>query len=361
MSKQLELVKYLLRNIGFSKSLSFIVMILMTMGIHRDVLFHMLSHVELSHEQRNALFLASLQIRTFLMLARCKRQFWMKKSVGRNHGSDLFHFQNLFSHFQMRVSINMVDLCDATFGDRGNFRFYADKGMFICNGMDMVSFDLLKGNILLNPQQFWSILKMDRGELYLHKTRILINQGLVLLGNSSICPLITKPDLIEKSFRLWKKKAFIGDEYGKPIHVEPEFSRCEEDVMILFLFFLARDTTFMKDFMVTKNLLETHLISQEVTTAMKMILYTHCNGAQGLDDSANLVHKSYTIFDYIKFFASRSYKTMWEPSFWFIYLNNASRPTLVTRNKLEYRNKFECFMEVLWLFLNDPSNLQDLV
>jgi hypothetical protein len=107
--------------------------------------------------------------------------------------------------------------------------------------------------------------------------------------------------------------------------------------------------------MVTKKILETHLISEDETTKMRTILYTNCTGAGGLDISANLVHNPHTVFDYIFLFARRDYKHMWEPSFWFLLMNNASRPSLVSKNPLEFENKFERFFEVFSIFLNDQE------
>ena len=347
MVKSLKLVDYSLRNQGFSRSLPFVVMILMTMGIHHDVLFHMLSHVELSHEQRNALLLASLQLKTFLMLARCKRALWMRKSVGRNHGSEL-------DNFQKRACFNMVDACNTNFGGRGSLRFYADMGKFLINGMDMPPLSLLQGNILLNPQQFWSILRMNEEELNFCKTLILFKEGLVLLENSSICPLFKNQKFLEKIFRIWKMKAFIGDEYGKPINPLYKLGRTEEDVMFIVLCSLAADTNFMKGFS------ETRVISNSDTSKMRMILYTDCDSAQGLDDSAKLVHQPCTIRDYINFFASRSYKKLWEPSFWYVFLKNDSRPTLVCRKQLDYERKFERFYEVFCMFWNNLKNFGEI-
>lgn len=341
------LLDYSLRNQGFSRSLHFVVMILMTMGIHHDVLFHMLSHVELSHEQRNALLLASLQLKTFLMLARCKRALWMRKSVGRNRSSVL-------DNFQKRVCFNMLDACNTNFGGRGSLRFYANMGKFVCNGTDMPPLRLLMDNIRSDSQQFWSILRMNEEELNFCKTLILFKKCLVLLGNSSICPLFKNPKFLEKIFRIWKKKAFIGDEYGKPIDPLYKLARNEEDVMFLVLCSLATNTNFMKDFS------ETYLISDIGTSKMRMILYTDCDSAQGLDDSAKLVHKPCTIRDYIIFFASRSYKKMWEPSFWYVFQKDDSRPTLVCRKQLDYERKFERFYEVFCMFWNNLENFGEL-
>ena len=53
---------------SFDSSLSFVLMILMTIGTHHDVLFYLLCGVNLTSRQKKNLILASLQMRTFLTL-----------------------------------------------------------------------------------------------------------------------------------------------------------------------------------------------------------------------------------------------------------------------------------------------------
>ena len=351
----LDFINFYIGNPRFPKSLPFVVMTLMTMGIHYDVLFYLISNVELSQQQRNALMLASLQLQTFLMLTGQKRD--------QRHRRSLYSLEfRLFSHFQSKSCINMHDSCNTSFfRGRGCFRYDAQFGRFECDGAVIPPLMLLKENMaLMNPSRFWSQLIMSDHELHFCKTIILFNECLVLLGNSSICQHLKTPGFPEKFFRTWKMNAFIGDKNGKPFYDECLYSRCEEDVLFLLLVFLASDSTFMKDFMETGKFLPTHLISDEVTSAMQQILYTECGSSAGLDESAKLVSRPYPINAYIDFFSLRTYiSSGWEPkSYWHVLLKKSSRPSLVCSKPLGHEKKIVQFHQCFLLFL---ENLPDLI
>jgi hypothetical protein len=350
----LELINFYIGNPRFPKSLSFVMMTLMTMGIHYDVLFYLMSNVELSQQQRNALMLASIQLQTFLMLIGQKRHQRHRRSLKSRE-------YILFYRFQSKSCIDMLDYCNTSFcRGRGCFRYNAYLGRFECDGAAIPPLILLKENMALNPSIFFRQLKMSEHELNYCKTIILFNECLVLLGNSSICQHLKTPGFPEKFFRNWKMMAFIGDKNGKPFYDEYFYSRCEEDVLFLVLAFLASDSTFMKDFMETGKLLETHLISAEVTLAMQKILYSECGCSAGLDESGRLVSRPHTIGAYIDFFSSRIYiGTGWEPkSYWHVLLKTSSRPSLVSSKPLGHEKKFVEFHECFLQFL---KNLPDLI
>ena len=344
----LKLIDFYIGNPRFPKSLPFIVMILMTMGIHYDVLFYLMSNVELSQQQRKALMLASLQLQTFLMLTGQKRHQRHRRSLKSRE-------YRLFSQFQSKSSINMIDFCNTSFcRGRGCFIYDANLGRFECDGVVIPPLNLLKENMaLMNPSRFWSQLIMSDSELHFCKLHVLFNECLVLLGNSSICQHLKTPGFPEKFFRNWKMNAFIGDKKGNPFYEEYFYSRCEEDVLLLLLVSLASDSTFMKDFMETGKLLETHLVCRQVTSAMQQILYTECGSSAGLDESARLVSRSHKIHDYLDFFSMRTYiGTGWEPnSYWHVLLKKSSRPSLVSSKPLGHEKKYvqfhECFLQFL--------------
>jgi hypothetical protein len=350
----LELIDFFIGNPRFPMSLPFIVMILMTMGIHYDVLFYLMSNVELSQQQRKALMLCNLQLETFRMLTAMKRHQRHRRRLKTREFS-------LLSRFQSKSVINMLDSCNTDFRGRGCFLHDAHYfGRFMCDGTVIPPLMLLEENLVLKPSIFFSQLKMTERELNLCKTILFFNQSLVLLGNSSICQHLKTPGFPEKFFRTWKMMAFIGDKKGNPFYDEYRYSRCEEDVLFLVLAFLASDSTFMKDFMETGKLLETHLISAEVTLAMQKILFSECGCSAGLDESARLVSRPHTIGAYIDFFSSRIYiGTGWEPkSYWHVLLKTSSRPSLVSSKPLGHEKKFVEFHECFLQFL---KNLPDLI
>ena len=286
-----------------------------------------MSNVELSQQQRKALMLASLQLQTFLMLTGQKRHQRHRRSLKSRE-------YRLFSSFQSKLCIDMLDYCNTSFcRGRGCFRCDTEFGRFECDGAAIPSIMLLKENMpLMSPSRFWSQLIISDHELHFCKTIILFNECLVLLGNSSICQHLKTPGFPEKFFRTWKMTAFIGDKKGSPFYHEYRYSRCEEDVLVLLLVSLASDSTFMKDFIETGKFLPTHLISDKVTIAMRQILYTECGSSEGLHESKRLVSCSHTIRDYLDFFSMRTYiDTGWEPkSYWHVLLKTSLRPSLVS-------------------------------
>jgi len=116
----------------------------------------------------------------------------------------------------------------------------------------------------------------------------------------------------------------------------------------------------MKDFIETGKLLETHLIYEKDTAAMRLILYTECKSSAGLGESARLVSKPCTIFDYVSFFSLRIYKkTAWDSSsYWHVLLKTSSSPSLVCRKPLGHEDRFEQFHQCFLRFL---ENLPDLI
>lgn len=336
-----KFLSFLQQNPRFPMTLPMVIMTLMTTGTQLELLYFLMSNVKFSHRQRRELIFCAMQMRVFIKLARMNaRQLHLPT----------------FKHFRTRVCLHMLDSCACAIGWwKGETIWYATKdNSFRWHGNDMPSLGSLREHISISSSHFFQYLEMTEDELQISKVKIFLSDMTALL-NKDYKKHISCP---EKFFRTWKRMVYVGDKSGKPL--DDEYSRYEEDVFFLLLVFLASDAAFMKDFIETGKLLETHLISEKDTATMRLILYTECKSSTGLGESKRLVREPCTIFYYISFFSSRIYKnTAWDSSsYWHVLLKTSSRPSLVCRKPLGHEDRFEQFCQCFLRFL---ENLPDLI
>lgn len=356
-----RLLYFIFENPQFSKSLPFILMILMTMEIHHDTLFYLFSIVELTLQQRNALLLKSLQMQTFLKLICDQKEYRLllrhknKRILRHSHVTCISDFLN-------NACIKMIDSCRTKITQptiKYVFKnIYDDQ--FWCNGILMPHLRLLKENMsIMTPKDFANITNMSKYQLRFLQTKNLFEKILVHLANSDIYHRFKNPDFPKKIFKFWKERSYIGDFKGESFQEKYPNFRNEEDVIFLVIIFCVADPDFMQEFMRTSKICDVTLepICASVTEKMRMILYT-CDSSEGLGDSGKLVEKPQKICDILDFYSTKTHGKMWQPLFWCVLgREEGSMIMCNSRKPLDFEHMFERFNECFYVFWENTKHL----
>ena len=345
---------------SFDSSLSFILMILMTMGTHHDVLFYLLCGVNLTSRQKKNLILASLQMRTFLTLTEetnrhspqnrfllvrtCKRLKPKMKTLPRRY----------FPYFNMRACSKM--LVNSKFGYRhGRWISY-----YI--GMKIPSLQILR-NVMedLPVSKFSKYLEMNEDSLKRLKTANLLLQMATLLRENH--DIQGSP---EGLFRMWKKVVYIGGSNRNPHDDEYYLFRDPHDIIFLLVIFISLNADLFDKLI---EFVEADMrpcdpipIDSRIIDQMRKILYTECRNAEGLGELAIYLQEpkpsQRELCDFIEIFPILQYRNFWDKSFHYVLSAKDSSRLLVNENSLDFENVFDRFHQCFCLFLeNLPQNL----
>jgi len=360
-------LEFLLENPNFKPSLSFVLMILMTMGTHHDVLFYLLSSVNLTAQQKKNLILASLQMRTFLTLTEgtnChspQNRFLLVRTCKRwkTRMNTLPH--QYFPYFNMRACLKMLE----------NSKYGYKHGRMIsyCIGMNIPSLEILR-NVMeeLPVSKFSKYLRMNEDSLQGLKTANLLLQMVTLLReNHGIFSFLKIQGSPEELFRIWKKVVFIGDSNRKPHDDDHYLFRDPHDIIFLLVIFISlNDDLFNKltEFVRTDNEFREPIpIESSTIDEMRQILYSECRSAEGLGDLAKLMKipspRLRDVTDFIEVFPILQYKRFWDKSFHYVLSAKDSSRLLVNKISLDFENVFDRFHQCFFLFIeNKPENLE---
>jgi hypothetical protein len=354
-----RLLHFIFENPQFSKSLPFILMILMTMEIHHDILFYLFSIVELTLQQRNALLLKSLQMQTFLKLI-CNQEEY--RSLLRHKNQRILRNSDVtcISKFLNNVCITLIDSCRKKFRQptiKYVFKYICDD-KFWCNGILMPHLRLLKENLsIMTPKDFANITKMSKYQLRFLQTKNLFEKILVHLANSDIYHSFENPDFPKKIFKFWKERSYIGDFKGEPFQKNYPNFRNEADVIFLVIIFCVADPNFMQEFMRTSKICDvtSEPICASVTEKMRKILYT-CDSSEGLGDSGKLVEKPQKIHEILDFYSILYHRKMWKPLFWCV-LAREEGSLIICDSRRPLEHMFERFNECFYVFWENTKHL----
>lgn len=355
-----RLLYFILQNPEFSKSLPFVLMILMTMEIHHDTLFYLMSIVELTLRQRNALLFKSLQMQTFLKLI-CNQEEYRLLLRHKNKRILRHSHVTCISDFLNNACIKMIDSCRTKF-THPTIKYAFERiseAQFWCDRILMPHLRLLKENMsIMTPKDFGNITKMSKYQLRFSQTKNLFEKILVHLANSDIYHRFKNPDFPKKIFKFWKERSYIGDFKGESFQEKYPNFRNEEDVIFLVIIFCVADPDFMQEFMRTSKICDVTLepICASVTEKMRMILYT-CDSSEGLGDSGKLVEKPQKICDILDFYSIKTYGKMWQPLFWCVLGREKGSLIMCDRRPLDFEHMFERFNECFYVFWENTKHL----
>lgn len=346
-------------SISFDSSLSFVLMILMTMGTHHDVLFYLLCGVNLTSRQKKNLILASLQMRTFLTLTEginchspqnrfllvrtCKRTITRKKNTLP---------RKYFPYFNMIACTKML----------ANSKFGYKHGRMISYyiGMKLPSLEILR-NVMedLPVSKFSKYLEMNEDSLKRLKTANLLLQMATLLRENH--DIQGSP---EELFKTWKKTVYIGGSNGNPHDDEYYLFRDPHDIIFLLVIFISLNADLfdkLTEFVRTDNeSRDPILIDSRIMDQMRKILYTECRNGEGLGKLAIYLKEpsQRDLCDFIEVFPIVQYNNFRNTSFHYVLSAKDSSRLLVNKSSLNFENVFDRFHQCFCLFLeNFPQNL----
>lgn len=345
---------------SFDSSLSFILMILMTMGTHHDVLFYLLCGVNLTARQKKNLILASLQMRVFLNLTEginCDSQqnrFLLVRTCKKKKRKSNTLPRRNFPYFNMRACSKMLE----------NSKFGYKHGRMISYyvGMKIPSLEILR-NVMedLPVSKFSKYLRMNEDSLQrLKVATLLLQMATFLRENHDI------QGYPEKLFRTWKKKVFIGHSDGNPHDDEYYLFRDPHDIIFLLVIFISLNADLFDKLI---EFVETDMrpcdpipIDSCIIDQMRKILYTECRNAEGLDKLAIYLQepkpRHRDLCDFIEVFPLLQYRNFWDKSFHYVLSAKDSSRLLVNKISLDFENVFNRFHQCFCLFLeNLPQNL----
>jgi hypothetical protein len=349
---------------SFDSSLSFILMILMTLGTHHEVLFYLLYGVNLTARQKKNLILASLQMRVFLNLtegtncdSKQNRFLLVRTCKRRIRRSNTLLRQN-FSYFNMRACNKMLEI--SKFG----YKYYKHGRMISYYiGMKIPSLEILR-NVMedLPVSKFSKYLRMNKDSLQRLKVATLLLQMATLLRENHV--IQCSP---EKLFRTWKKVVYIGDSNKNPNDGEHYLFRDRHDIIFLLVIFISLNADLFDKL---TEFVETDMdscdpipIDSGIIDQMRKILYTECRNAEGLDKLVIYLQepkpRQRDLCGFIEIFPILQYGNFWDKSFHYVLSAKDSSRILVNEISLDSENVFNRFHQCFCLFLeNLPQNLE---
>jgi len=355
------------RNIhdSFESSLSFVLMILMTMGTHHHVIFYLLGSVNLTARQKKNLILACWQIKTFLILtSTCKQRIFL-------NGIRLPRFRKRdFYVFQQRACWKMLERSESCFSAGSMEYSFKWWNKFCCNMISIPSLEMLQDTVKEIPvSMFLKYVRIERYRLERFKTATLLLQMVNLLrDDQNIMSFLRIKGSPNKLFRIWKRIVYIGDSNAVPHNSDYHLFRNPDDIIFLLVIFISLNAGLIEKLMYYVKTMNDPSkpipIDRDILNGMIQILYSECRSSEGLGDLQKLLQEPEkrlgprNLCDFIEVFPILQHRNFWQSSLHYVLSAKDSSPLLVNKKSLDFQYIFARFHECFCLFLeNLPQNL----
>jgi len=365
----------------FRRFPSFVLIILMTMGIHHDIIFYLMGYVKLTYRQRKRLILARLQLQVYFMLTKNKNSphdYAKANLILRNNrllgkfliGSYQFH------PFNVRVCNQMISACESITSYLWSKQY---MNLFECDRIFMPSLTEIRSMMTqVSNVRLFRFFEMNDIERQLLKSAIIILEMVTLLKKNEFVFTFLN-DLRNKRapakfFRIWKEIVYTGDSSGNPDSLGPDYQciRLWKDVIFIWVLFLSLDPNFemtLREY-IDSDVRSYSPYSMETSTSEKMrdIFFSLSSRDVKTFDFEGLMNGTpYDFLDFLRFICDRrygrDYYSTWLERcrlYHYVLVTKNPRTFLLVNNKsLESENILERFQMCFNLFLeNLPPDLE---
>lgn len=359
----------------YRESLPVVLMILMTLGIHHDVLFQLLSDVELTTNQSQSLVLVSFQMRILLKLTGFFKSQQVLLNRTRKKSNRRTSFVRFFDYFSQKVIKEMLK--------RIHFNGILPlifESYDICDDQEFPFLKILLRHRNSLPHRYGQLMALSFSEnrLHLMKTATELQEMVVSMRKrypKLVLFLRGNPNAVLNAVLCWTKQVSLYKVTPQnPFACSIDSQRTSMDFFLIVVLVAVIDPTFLDD--VLSKYVSLEIIDQDLCSAdhVKLISMLQSSTGTVLGDYARWFNSGNFLeliqmmsstklpnSDYLQFMRARYW------SFLFGYINPHSDGTFHTASTghfmegLLISNVFGSFWEAFFANLNNSLPVLDVI